>query len=993
MSLYSKPSFTGFLSVGSETFLNLVAISQQVYSGQGFHSLLLFSCQVKISKQQVVHISKSKAHKIWLKKLSGYQFLNLNLFTTFFSPLLRISRISEPVKTGTEDMETIGNMVVKYWDNHRSLDQKMIDLKRKLVDLNALKQDIESRKRAELHPRKKLKSQVDVWFKNVERINVEIQNLEQRVAETISVSRGFCMEDVLKKIQEVEELLQQGKFNQGLGVDDLMWIGQALSTTNLVGKAAENCMEEIWTCLMDDYIGKIGEMNISKIQNGILLKMGVTLPENEDETIRAGMLYEMLTRRGRYVLILDDLWDKLSLEEVGIPEPSNGSKLVVTTRMLDVCRYLGCREIRMPTLPKQDAWSLFLEKVGRDVLNYPDLLPIVESVVEQCAGLPLAIVIVASSMKGITNVHEWRNALNELSRRVRGVTGLDEKVLQQLQFSYDHLEYERVQHCFLYCALYPEDYNISEFNLIELWIAEGLVEDMNSQQAEFDQGYTILNKLKNNCLLENGEVTGRLKLHDLVRDMALRITRPRFLVRAGLQLKEIPHGQEWTKDLETVSLMKNRDLRIPSQMSAPKCQMLTTLLLSDCLIVSIPDCFFKHMKGLKVLDLSENNFTILPSSISNLEALTVLLLRRCRYLEKVPSFSKLEALRRLHLSGRKMRNLPHGMERLVNLNYLYLWVEEVPSGILSKFSCLRDLSLSFAFVKGEEMSELKKLEFFEGSFYDLNELNTFVKALQSRGQQLIQYDVGVGDKNFYSFCEWDKYIELSCRHLICRNDVKFPSDLQKLKINYGIVDFPEEEVFFPWFIPMPNGMFSFLREIDIFRCEKIKKLFTCSWVQSNLPNLEVLAVKECHQMEEIITSEMEFVEEERMGGNNNNTIQFTLPKLRILELRFLRELKSICGANRVMVCDSIEKIIIYHCSKLQRIPLYLPLLDDGQPSPPPSFKEIFMLPEKKLRSVEWDHPNAKSALEPFLKWSDYDSDPESNADSDPELDASLPNDG
>ncbi|WRX29330.1 NB-ARC - like 10, partial [Theobroma cacao] len=386
-------------------------------------------------------------------------------------------------------------------------------------------QDIESRKRAELHPRKKLKSQVDVWFKNIERINDEIQNLEQRVAETISVSRGFCMEDVLKKIQEVEELLQQGKFNQGLGVDDLMWIGQALSTTNLAGKAAENCMEEIWTCLMDDYIGKIGvwgmggvgkttimkiinnqllkktqkfniviwvtvskEMNISKIQNGILLKMGVTLPENEDETIRAGMLYEMLTRRGRYVLILDDLWDKLSLEEVGIPEPSNGSKLVVTTRMLDVCRYLGCREIRMPTLPKQDAWSLFLEKVGRDVLKYPDLFPIVESVVEQCAGLPLAIVTVASSMKGITNVHEWRNALNELSRRVR--------------------EYERVQHCFLYCALYPEDYNISEFNLIELWIAEGLVEDMNSQQAEFDQGYTILNKLKNNCLLENGTKAG-----------------------------------------------------------------------------------------------------------------------------------------------------------------------------------------------------------------------------------------------------------------------------------------------------------------------------------------------------------------------------------------------------------------------------------------------------------------------------------------------------
>ncbi|XP_017980472.1 PREDICTED: probable disease resistance protein At5g63020 [Theobroma cacao] len=963
-------------------------------------------------------------------------------------------------------METAGNVVVKCWDNHRSLDQKTIDLKRKLVDLNALKQDVESRKKAELHPRKKLKSQVDVWLGNVERINDEIQNLEQRVVESISISRGFFMKDVLKKIQEVEELLQQGKFDQGLVVNDLTWIGQALSTTNLVGKAAENCMEEIWTCLMDDDIRRIGvwgmgglgkttimkiinnrlskmtekfniviwitvskEMNISKIQNGILRAIGEELREDEDETIRAGKLFEWLNEKGRYVLILDDLWDKLSLEEVGIPKPSNGSKLVVTTRMLDVCRYLGCREIRMPNLPKQDAWSLFLEKVGKDVLNYPGLLPIVESVVEQCAGLPLAIVTVASSMKGITNVHEWRNARNELSKRVRGVTGLDEKVLQQLQFSYDHLECERVQQCFLCCALYPEDCYIYEYDLINLWIAEGLVEEMDSQQAELDQGFTILNKLKNNCLLENGENVGAVKLHDLVRDMVLRITRPRFLVRAGLQLKEIPHVQEWTEDLEKVSLMSNYGLRIPSQMSPPKCQMLTTLLLSDCRIRSIPDCFFEQMKGLKVLDLSQNNFRILPSSISNLEALTLLSVRGCDYLKKLPSFSKLEALKKLDLLGSKIKNLPHGMDRLVNLNYLHLWVEEVPSGILSKFSCLRDLGLSSAFVRGEEIGELKKLEFFEGSFFDLNELNTFVQALKSRGQQLIRYNVAVDIKNFYRFCESDKYIELSCSHPICRNGVKFPSDLQRLRINYGIVDFPEEEVFFPWFIPMQNGKFSFLKEIVIFKCEKIKKLFTCSWVQSNLPNLEELTVLECHQMEEIIASEMEFVEEERMGGSNSNTIPLTLPKLRILDLDLLPELKSICAANRVMVCDSIEEIGIFNCSKLQRIPLYLPLLDDGQPSPPPSLKAIFISSKKQLRSVEWDHPNAKSVLGPILKSDDFldpcksdsefdygsdpesdydsflesdtDSDPESHYDSLPELDAnsdlesdaSLPNDG
>ncbi|XP_017979714.1 PREDICTED: disease resistance protein RFL1-like [Theobroma cacao] len=249
-------------------------------------------------------------------------------------------------------MDFLLNKIDKHLDNHRSLDQNMKDLKRKLEDLNAMKEDTESRNRVELHPGKKLKKEVHLWLGNVERKNGEIQNLEQIVAESSTVSRGFHTENVLKMIKEVEELLQQGEFDQ-------------------VGKAAENCMEEIWTCLMDDDIRKIGvwgmggvgktaimkiinnqllkeikkfnsviwitvskEMNISKIQESISCAMGVTLPK--DEPIRAGKLLEMLTKKGRYVLILDDLWDKLSPEEIGISEPSNGSKLVVTTRKLDV---------------------------------------------------------------------------------------------------------------------------------------------------------------------------------------------------------------------------------------------------------------------------------------------------------------------------------------------------------------------------------------------------------------------------------------------------------------------------------------------------------------------------------------------------------------------------------------------------------------------------------------------------------------------------------
>jgi len=48
------------------------------------------------------------------------------------------------------------------------------------------------------------------------------------------------------------------------------------------------------------------------------------------------------------------------------------------------------------------------------------------------------------------------------------------------------------------------------------------------------------------------------------------------------------------------------------------------------------------------------------------------------------------------------------------------------------------------------------------------------------------------------------------------------------------------------------------------------------------------------------------------------------------------------------------------------MPLCLPVLDNGRPSPPPSLEEIYVDPKEWWESVEWDHPNSKDALLPFL---------------------------
>ena len=144
--------------------------------------------------------------------------------------------------------------------------------------------------------------------------------------------------------------------------------------------------------------------------------MDLDLAKVEDVRERAAKLMAKLKDKNRYVLILDDMWEPFALEKVGIPEPNsaNGCKLVLTTRLLDVCRGMSCKHIKMELLSKEKARKLFLEKMECDVFNNPDLKPMAEEVLERCAQLPLAIFTIAASFKPLINDYEWRDALEEL---------------------------------------------------------------------------------------------------------------------------------------------------------------------------------------------------------------------------------------------------------------------------------------------------------------------------------------------------------------------------------------------------------------------------------------------------------------------------------------------------------------------------------------------------------------------------------------------------
>ncbi|KHG19447.1 hypothetical protein F383_24875 [Gossypium arboreum] len=676
----------------------------------------------------------------------------------------------------------LGTPVCKYLQYHRKLNGYVRNFKRIRDELNCKMKDIELQLKAELlRPLGKIPKQgVENWLKDVKEMIREAQVVENKVSNGRYICRACSGKLVDEKTREMKEFLDKApNASEGLAIDGPS-AGLPLPTSELVGDEAVR--NEIWACLMQEEVSKIGvwgmggvgkttimkhihydllkqqrferviwvtiskEFYVMKVQDNIsrALESKEYLDKEEDKLRRAAILSEMLKKAGKHVLILDDVWDKVSLEEVGIPEPSdsNGCKLVLTTRSEHVCKYMGCKVIKVKPLSEEEALILFLSEVRPNMVQNQTLMPTLKLVVKECAGLPLTIVIIAGTLRGEDDPLIWKNALGELKERIGKVEEVEAKVIESLKFSFDHLKDKQVKHCFLYCTVYPEDFEIWKDNLIECWIKEGFIDDMGTRQEMKDKGHVILKKLEDNCLLENN--TNKygipcVKMHDAVRDMALSITsmNPRYMVQAGLQLKELPKRGQWSPDIEKVSLMFNSISEIPTDVLPTKCQLLTTLLLLRNPIKKISYSFFTNMPCLCVLNLSFTKIESLPNSISELNNLTTLLLSGCSELRYLPCLSMLQELKKLDLSGTKIEEVPKGMDMLIKLRYIDLVVrtlKEIPAGLLPKLVHLQhlifDVDNEKTSLKAEEMEPLKKLEYFKGCFQDINEFNKFISSMQ-----------------------------------------------------------------------------------------------------------------------------------------------------------------------------------------------------------------------------------------------------------------------
>ncbi|KAF7127192.1 hypothetical protein RHSIM_Rhsim11G0146800 [Rhododendron simsii] len=169
---------------------------------------------------------------------------------------------------------------------------------------------------------------------------------------------------------------------------------------------------------------------------------------------------------------------------------------------------------------EEEALTLFLTKaIGHDTVLTPELEEIAAKSAKECPCLPLAIVTIAGSLRGLEGTRNWRNALNELISLTKDA-----------------------------CDVVSRFIPVNE--LIDYWIAEELIADMDCVEAQLDKGHAVLGKLTSSCLLESVPdihgMMGYIRVHDLSRDTALRITAssPRSMFVA-LQSPDVACSDFW----------------------------------------------------------------------------------------------------------------------------------------------------------------------------------------------------------------------------------------------------------------------------------------------------------------------------------------------------------------------------------------------------------------------------------------------------------------
>ncbi|XP_058214579.1 uncharacterized protein LOC131326035 isoform X15 [Rhododendron vialii] len=453
------------------------------------------------------------------------------------------------------------------------------------------------------------------------------------------------------------------------------------------------------------------DAKVAKIQGELADRLHLKL-EAETEVGKADQLWNRLSNGKRNLVILDDIWKKLNLKEIGIPirDGNKGCKVVLTSRNQHVLIDMDVhKDFPIQVLSEEEAWNLFKNKMGNNVDSHDQLHDIAKAVCRECRGLPVAILAVGAALKG-KSMSAWKSSLDKLQKSMLNkIEDIDPKLFTSLRLSYDYLDSVDAKSCYLLCCLFPEDAQVPIEELARHCMARRLLDqNPNTLEEARDIVCSVVNTLKTSCLLLDGINDDFVKMHDIVRDIAILIAKEEkaFLVKHGVE--EWPETGTYEK-YSAISLRSENISELPEELVCPD---LHTLML-ECsrskfqreLSIKIPDRFFRGAEKLVVLELDGVSMLPLPSSLGKLMELRMLCLINCELGDIAILKDLKNKLEVLRIRGSDIKALPHEVGELTRLWLLDLGdcykLKVIPSGVISKLHRLEELHFPLNFENWE----------------------------------------------------------------------------------------------------------------------------------------------------------------------------------------------------------------------------------------------------------------------------------------------------
>jgi hypothetical protein len=282
---------------------------------------------------------------------------------------------------------------------------------------------------------------------------------------------------------------------------------------------------QAWVCVSDDF-------DVLKVTKTIVEEM-----RSECNTNNFNILHQDLKEKlagKKFLIVLDDVWtqdyDGWNSLIRPLQNGTMGSKILITTRIQEVAVMVQTfQSYHLRQLSDEDCWSVFanhaclsLEESSETV----DLKKVGKEINRKCKGLPLAAQSLGGLLRHKRDIRDWNNILNS------NIWENESKVIPALRISYHYLP-PYLKRCFVYCSLYPKDYQFHKDHLILLWMAEDLLKSPNNEKTLEEVGYRYFNDLVSRSFFQRSE-NGSFVMHDLVHDLATLLGGEFYLRREEL---------------------------------------------------------------------------------------------------------------------------------------------------------------------------------------------------------------------------------------------------------------------------------------------------------------------------------------------------------------------------------------------------------------------------------------------------------------------------